>query len=484
MNPSLPFVSCMMPTYGRATFHRSEPNVVEEAIHSFLEQDYDGQRELVVVNDLPEQKLRFDHPEVRIINVDKKFHYLGEKRNFVVEQCRGTHILVWDDDDIYLPWAIRVAVECIGDMDWCKAGALWWTVNRVIQGIRQGPACNQFLFRKDAWERVGKYPNQQDGGEDRIFEQRLLNARGAKVKLPPSKYYLLYGWGGHVYHASGQGDDPLHARMVDHVRKKMREKQIRTGDVELVPRWRYDYVKETRDWLRGQGQDDSTPALAPMPAIPEVWESKIDKVNHMMFPKSFCSDGVLYESVRQLCKKYGVQSIFETGSFDAESTEALAFFAPRVMSVELKHEYAQRAKMRMRRHHNVTVVEGNSHELIQSEAGTMAGPTLFYLDAKWYKYWPLRDELTAIATHKIKPIIVIRDCKNPNHPELGFDSYGGFECSLEYVKPWLDNIYGPNGYNVTFNDTAGGAARGVMFVEPVGVPLPGVAVPMEATSIV
>jgi len=54
-----------MITYGRVEF-------LEESLHSFLIQDY-PEKELVIVNDYPLQKLVFDHPQVRIYNLDETF---------------------------------------------------------------------------------------------------------------------------------------------------------------------------------------------------------------------------------------------------------------------------------------------------------------------------------------------------------------------------------------------------------------------------
>ena len=45
-----PKVSCYCPTYGRTSF-------LEEAIYSFLNQDYDGEKELIILNDLEDQTL-------------------------------------------------------------------------------------------------------------------------------------------------------------------------------------------------------------------------------------------------------------------------------------------------------------------------------------------------------------------------------------------------------------------------------------------
>jgi hypothetical protein len=55
-----PAVSCFCLTYGR-------PRLLEEAIHSFLRQDYAGPKEMIVLNDYADQVLELDHPEVQVI---------------------------------------------------------------------------------------------------------------------------------------------------------------------------------------------------------------------------------------------------------------------------------------------------------------------------------------------------------------------------------------------------------------------------------
>ena len=103
-----PPVSCMCLTYGRA-------HLLEEAIASFLRQDYAGVKELIVLNDLAELRLHFDHPEVKIINVEKRFRGLGEKRNASAALCSHDLLFVWDDDDISLPWRLSYSVEKMSD---------------------------------------------------------------------------------------------------------------------------------------------------------------------------------------------------------------------------------------------------------------------------------------------------------------------------------------------------------------------------------
>src|SRR5262245_29761012 len=98
-----PAVSCICLTYAR-------PALLEEAIYSFLQQDYRGTKELIVLNDYAEQVLELDHPEVVVVNVPKRLRTVGEKMNLAVALAAHDILFVWDDDDIYLPHRLRFSV--------------------------------------------------------------------------------------------------------------------------------------------------------------------------------------------------------------------------------------------------------------------------------------------------------------------------------------------------------------------------------------
>ena len=91
-----PFISCKCITYGRV-------DLLEESIESFIKQEYPGKKELIIVNDYPLQKLVYNHPDVKIYNLDSTFSTIGEKENFAVSKCSAEIIAVWDDDDVALP---------------------------------------------------------------------------------------------------------------------------------------------------------------------------------------------------------------------------------------------------------------------------------------------------------------------------------------------------------------------------------------------
>src|SRR5581483_9236967 len=103
----LPRVSCICLTFGRPWF-------LEEAIESFLRQDYPGDAELLVLNDYAEQRLVFHgDPRIKLINCATRFDSIGEKRNAAIGAASGEILLTWDDDDISLPGRIRQSVEAI-----------------------------------------------------------------------------------------------------------------------------------------------------------------------------------------------------------------------------------------------------------------------------------------------------------------------------------------------------------------------------------
>ena len=68
---------------------------------------------------------------------------------------------------------------------------------------------------------------------------------------------------------------------------------------------------------------------------------------------------------------------------------------------------------------------------------------LLFLDAHWWGYWPLRDELRIIATEYQSCVIVVHDCAVPDMPNFwacrgGGGNNDGPVCSWDYINPALD----------------------------------------------
>lgn len=242
-----PFISCKCITYGRT-------HMLEEALHSFLTQDYPADKcELVIVNDYPLQTLIFDHPQVRIYNLSYTFDTIGAKENFATEMCKGDIICQWDDDDVALPNHLQNVAK------WFKEGTniLHWyrgvyynepNITDITYIGNSG-----LVFSKNAWEKVGRHP-LQNAGYDMTFSLSIHKLGNVVFANPPDdEVSWFYMWGGRGYHMSGQGDDvpgrpnaiQRHSDFVENLRQRG---MIPTGDVHLVPEWKYDYIQKLKDF--------------------------------------------------------------------------------------------------------------------------------------------------------------------------------------------------------------------------------------------
>lgn len=99
--PDLPFVSCVMPTYGRH-------DLAAQAVALFQVQDY-PRCELIVVDDDPDPLELPDDPRIRHLRLDTR-HTIGAKRNFACETAVGELLANWDDDDWYASWRVSYQV--------------------------------------------------------------------------------------------------------------------------------------------------------------------------------------------------------------------------------------------------------------------------------------------------------------------------------------------------------------------------------------
>ena len=242
-----PAVSCICPTYGRV-------DLLEEAIHSFLLQDYPGPKELIVLNDYDRQTLAFDHPDVHVVNVPGRFHSIGEKYKAAVSLASHDLIFVWHDDDIYLPHRLSYSVaHLVERRGFFKTDRSWfWN-----DGQLSGPEYNVF-HGASCWTRAlfleaQGYPHL-DNGYDGGFEWRCEEARPgatASHRAIPEYVYHIYRWAGTgSYHLSAFGQTGREIEQVAaHVRQQADEGQVRLGLITLDPHWTSDYVALALDFL-------------------------------------------------------------------------------------------------------------------------------------------------------------------------------------------------------------------------------------------
>jgi hypothetical protein len=248
---SLPFISCKCITYARTSF-------LEESIESFLKQEYEGKKELIIVNDYPLQKLHFDHPEIKIYNLDSTFDTIGEKENFAVSKCSGEIIALWDDDDIMLSNHLSNVAKYLTKennfLQWNRGVFMNMPTIVDITGIGNAGVA----YKKEAWEKIGGHP-LENAGYDMTF---LFSIRdklgGCTVASPPDdEVSFFYVWGGRAYHMSGLGTDTpdrpnVIQRHTEFVESQRIAGLVPTGDIQLNPNWKYDYHNMLKEFIKNR----------------------------------------------------------------------------------------------------------------------------------------------------------------------------------------------------------------------------------------
>jgi hypothetical protein len=186
--------------------------------------------------------------------------------------------------------------------------------------------------------------------------------------------------------------------------------------------------------------------------------------------QAFNGDYLILEEFKKLVKEHKVDLIVETGTYLGQTTAALANLAE-VFTYENNADYMDKAALFLNTQpltHTIRAIFGNSaSEMKKTLVYRKNDKILFFLDAHWYDYCPLLDELKIIADLGIKkPIITIHDFYVPGK-EFGFDEYKGQRFDWEFIKPSIERIYGKEGFKYYYNEKAEGAKRGIIFILPV-----------------
>ena len=92
---------------------------------------------------------------------------------------------------------------------------------------------------------------------------------------------------------------------------------------------------------------------------------------------------VKQEILRSYVRRYHLSHVVETGTFMGDTVAALAPEVDHVVSIELGRELHLRARERFVRRQNVTVLQGDSANLLPQVAASAPDNTLFWLDAHY-----------------------------------------------------------------------------------------------------
>lgn len=238
MTPAL--VSCYCATYGRV-------NCLEEAVESFLRQDYSGPKELVILNDYANQTIEFDHPEVKVFNLPYRIEPLGKKFNYTANLCSGDILFCWEDDDIYLPNRISYSLEKMRDgVFHTPDGFFEHNENHITKARNIFHATH--AITKQLFDDINGYPEKDQCSIDVEFMQKISTKIGKLYSQDTSLVdaFYIYRWAMvKSYHGSGWGPEKTDvSKTVESIVDSQAAcGDIPTGKIKLNPKWSYDYTK-------------------------------------------------------------------------------------------------------------------------------------------------------------------------------------------------------------------------------------------------
>lgn len=190
---------------------------------------------------------------------------------------------------------------------------------------------------------------------------------------------------------------------------------------------------------------------------------------------AFSKDIEVWQQFCELFKQFERNVIIETGTYLGQSTIDLAKLAP-VYTTEIRKEYQDQAKERCKDAPNpIIFLLGDSAEILQDAILKLVKneKPIIFLDAHWYGDNILARELKVLsefyANKEVKPVMIMHDFKVPGHPEYGWDSYNGQAFEWSVVKPYIEKLYGKDGFDHCYNRKYCNTAnhkRGCLFITP------------------
>jgi glycosyltransferase involved in cell wall biosynthesis len=245
---TLPKISCICPTFGRAY-------LLEEAIESFHRQDYLGEKELIICNDFVDQELVYNHPEVKVINLSERAPNLGFKKNYTYEQGTGDLFLTWEDDDIHLPGRISRMVNSIQKFneEFVFEGPYYLLYGGRLSKKMTGKTSGTHIITKKLFYDCGKIP-AMNSGQDQAFNTVVQKYLQKPLVTCTEEPQFLYRFSTGRAHISQYGKDAPNKKsgyniILEEVRQYVKQGKEPAGRYELKPHWSKDWVEETKKVL-------------------------------------------------------------------------------------------------------------------------------------------------------------------------------------------------------------------------------------------
>jgi len=143
-------------------------------------------------------------------------------------------------------------------------------------------------------------------------------------------------------------------------------------------------------------------------------------------------DVVKQRTVQEYAKIFSVETFIETGTYLGDMVNAVMDTFNKIYSIELDKTLYEQAKKKFSKHHNISILHGDSSKVLPVILADIREPCLFWLDghysggitAKGDFNTPIIQELNCILDHTIRGhVILIDDAREFN----GYNDYPTLE---------------------------------------------------------
>ncbi|MFH0846041.1 MAG: hypothetical protein V1851_01425 [Patescibacteria group bacterium] len=123
------------------------------------------------------------------------------------------------------------------------------------------------------------------------------------------------------------------------------------------------------------------------------------------------------QTIENYAKEFSIDIFIETGTFLGETVEALKNKFKKLISIELDKDLYKKSKEKFIYNTHITILQGDSSDILKVVTPTLYQPTLFWLDghysggitARGNLNTPILKELEIILNHRIKNHIILID---------------------------------------------------------------------------
>lgn len=155
------------------------PRQLGHVIRCFERQTHPD-REMVILDDAGQYE-PCGGDRWRLVSTRRRFASLGEKRNACAALASpdAAAYAIWDDDDLYLPWALEASIAALEQAEWSRPSLVlqpvptrrgrWLLRQHLTGGLYHGG----WAYRREMFERLVGYAAGFSGPEDQEFMRRM-----------------------------------------------------------------------------------------------------------------------------------------------------------------------------------------------------------------------------------------------------------------------------------------------------------------------